>query len=351
MKGIIVTGGTGGHIFPAISVGRAFEKAGFEIQYFIVGNKIRGRAITVPSAKEFKAGSPFSGNILIRIKNTVQLTLLFLRALFILKNADFVAGTGSYASFSLLLAAILKRIPAYMLEQNSIPGRVTRFFSARGTKTFISFPDSKEYLTGPVVFSGNPIRDEAKIKTNLKEARTSLGIRKEGKVVLVLGGSLGAYNFSKKMLEISKNFPEYFFLIQTGKHHEKLKAIFGERRDNHLLVQFHEKPGILYSAADYVVARAGASTIYELSYHEKPAIFVPFPYAQDNHQYYNALYVQNKKAGILLPESELNLETFKSAFSRLIENAEIFGKKLGEIFPHNAEQIILKEIENDMGKV
>ncbi len=351
MKGVIVTGGTGGHIFPAISVGRTFEKAGFDIDYIIVGNKMGQLNIPHISSRYFQANSPFSGNVFIRMRNLFQIAGLFIRGLFLLKNTDFVIGTGSYASFSLLLAAKVKRIPAYMLEQNSIPGRVTRFFSARGTKTFISFPESKELLKGPSVFSGNPVREEAKLKVEKHKARASLGIRKEGKVVLILGGSLGAYNFSKKMLEISYNFPEYFFLVQTGKHHKKLTAMFGERRDNHFLLAFHEKPGILYSAADYVVARAGAGTIYELSYHQKPAIFVPFPYAQDNHQYYNALFVQKKKAGILLEEKELETETFRQAFSQLIENAETFGQKLGELFPHNAEEIILKEIKNDLGKV
>ena len=351
MKGVILTGGTGGHIFPAIAIGRVFEKSGYQIEYIIVGNKMGKLPAPGITTRYYSANSPLSGNILKRLWHAIQLFILLIKGFFILKHTDFVIGTGSFASFSILLAARLKGIKTYMLEQNSIPGRVTRFFSKRKTKTFISFPDSKSYLQGPSVFSGNPIREEAKTTLCKKDAKKSLGIRTHDKVILVLGGSLGAYRFAEKILKLSIKFPTFFFIVQTGRHHKNLSSVFGERRENHYLIPFHPKPGILYSAADYIIARAGAGTIYELSYHKKPAIFVPFPYAQDNHQYYNALYVKEHGAGLLINEGELNEKTLKEALDTLEQHAPSIGKKLGELFPHNAEDIILKEIEHDLGKV
>ena len=277
---------------------------------------------------------------------------LFLKGILIIPHdTDFVIGTGSYASFSLLLAARLKGIKTYMLEQNSVPGRVTRFFSSRGILTFISFPESKKYLKGPVVLSGNPIRDEAKITLDKQTARQKLGIRKEGKVILVMGGSLGAFNLSQKLLEIARNFHDYFFVVQTGKHFKQLVSIFGERRENHLIISFYERPGILYSAADFVISRSGAGSIYELSYHKKPAIFVPYPFAKDNHQYYNAEYIQSKSAGILLKEEDISFNTVHAAILKLQKEGNVMGKNLYNLFPHDAEKIIYKEILNDLGKV
>ncbi len=351
MKGIIVTGGTGGHIFPAIAVGREFEAQGVQIQYFLVGNKVKN-VKTSGITRHFKANSPFQGNLLKRFKNSVTMITLLSKGLFIIPpDTDFVIGTGSYASFSFLLAAKLKKIKTYMLEQNSIPGRVTRFFSKKGTMTFISFPQSAEYLKGPVVLSGNPIRDEAKIKLKKDTAREKLRIRKGGRVILVMGGSLGAFNLSKKILEISRDMPSYFFVVQAGQHFKKIVALYGERRENHFIIPFHEQPGILYSAADFVISRAGSGSIYELSFHKKPAIFVPYPFAKDNHQFFNAEYIRKEQAGILIKEEEISLDTIQKSILKLEEKGDIMSENLYNLFPHNAEKIIYKEILNDMGKV
>ncbi len=351
MKGIIITGGTGGHIFPAIAAGRVFESQKIQMEYFIVGNKVKNVKTGGPT-RYFQGNSPFQGNIFDRLKNGLQMIMLFLKGLFIIPaDTDFVLGTGSYASFSFLLSARMKKIKTYMMEQNSIPGRVTRFFSARGTLTFTSFPHTKEHLKGPVVFSGNPIRDEAKIKLKKDEARKRLGIRREGKVILVMGGSLGALKLSQKLLESSKHMPEYFFVVQAGKHFKKISSMFGQRRDNHLVISFHDRPGILYSAASFVISRAGAGSIYELSFHKKPTIFVPYPFAQDNHQFYNAEYIQRKNAGLLLLEKDLTRENIKKYIGILEKEGAKLGENLYNLFPHDAEETIYREITNDLGKV
>jgi len=342
---LIATGGTGGHIFPALSCGDFFEKNGVKVLYLLAGSKIgeldRENVTYINSQHFEKKPVKF-------IKASYYLLVNFFRCLILLKKKKpcVIFATGSYAVAPVLAASICLRTPFYLLEQNVIPGIVNKYFARFAKGTFIAFEASKKYIKGNVILSGLPLRNEAKRKLTKEESRNLLGLPKEKVIVLVIGGSLGAKGMVEKIMPYVEEFHEFFFIIQTGQRNfDYFKNFVSKKKiENCLLYPFTKEIGLYYSAADIIISRAGASACMEIAFHEKPAILVPYPYSRDKHQYYNAKTLEDAGTAVIIDESnlELSLRSYLSDLSWAYKR-----KTVPKMFLHDPESIIFTEIRKN----
>jgi len=346
-KALIVTGGTGGHIFPAITIGEYLESKGWKIFYMMGGSKLQLEKSS--NIFNIKVSSPLVGNFFKRLKSIWELKIAFIKSLVLIKKlkVDLALAGGSYASFPAICACIVTKTPFYLLEQNVLPGLVTKIFSRYAKAVFTGFEATKNYLEGNIIHTGNPIREKALIRVNKNEARKKVGIPEDKKIVLIIGGSLGAYSVVNAVLPLIEELDNFYFIIQTGKKNfEYFSERIGTRGKNHILVSFIEDMGLYYSAADMVISRAGAGAVTEIAYHSLPAILIPYPHSRDRHQYYNAKALEDCGMAIIIEEKNGMTARIKIA----LENFEAEEKKEYKeckIYSPNCLQIIKEVLEKD----
>lgn len=287
VKIFIITGGTGGHIFPALEVKKFLESLNLK-SYILIS--LKGDT-DFNINYDFKFDSaPVKGENLKKtfldifkiIKGTFEAFKLTLKI-----NPHMIFIFGSYASFPFFIPSIFMRKKIFVFEQNSIPGIVTKIFSKFSDKIFVSFKETERILRKKCIFLGNPIRKLKLIPTN--EARSILNIPLDKRTILFLGGSQGA----KKIIELSFRYSEITedtVLTLAGKFYKEYKEKL--KRENFYLFPFREDIRNFYSACDIVVSRSGAGAVFEILKLKKKTIFIPFPYASHNHQYHNALFAQ-----------------------------------------------------------
>jgi len=308
---LIITGGTGGHIFPALACGEYFEKNGKRVLYFISGSKIGD--LHLQNAFYFKALS-LSRNLWYSLKAIYFALVNFAKGLIILpKYKPSVAlATGSYAVLPFIISCKILKIPTFLMEQNVLPGQVNRWLSPFVKGIFVAFEESKKYLKGNVIPVGLPLREKAKTTYPKEESRERLNLPKDKPVILVIGGSLGAKGLIEKLIPVAVQFPHVHFVIQTGhRNFEYFKTLLSSQYgspQNITLVPFIDDMGLYYSTADGVISRSGANACMEIAYHRKPAILVPYPYAKDNHQLFNAKVLEKSGLAVIIEEKELDKE-------------------------------------------
>lgn len=333
MKLIIITGGTGGHMFPALSIKEEMEKKNFEV-ILVLGGKLR-----IPFEENLISikAAPFMGkNLIVLLKNIfINIEGIFQSFNFLSRNPFPIIATGSYASFPLLFSASIKNIPYFILEQNSIPGRVNKIFSKKAKINFIAFEKAKKYLKGKKIFVGNPLRKFKEIEKT--EARRMLNLKENERVILIFGGSQGSRFLNNLGIEISEIMKDYKFIMISGKNfYEEIKK---KKRENMLLFPFYKEMEILYTASDVAITRAGGMTIYELLYFGIPSLLIPFPYASDNHQFYNAKCISKKYDFFEMIEEK------DAKIDKVIEIVEKLLLKKGKIVRFFAEKKIIEEIK------
>lgn len=256
-----------------------------------------------------------------------------------------VFGVGGYASFPVLLAAKLGRLPTAIHEQNSIPGLANRFLARLVDRIFVSFPVSNRYFPRhKTVVSGNPVRREVLLPRAREHRGTGL---------LVTGGSQGARFLNRLLLEMAprlfEEVPDLFLVHQTGfLDYELVQASY---RGQGLAVRvepFLQDMAWAYAQADLVLCRAGATTIAELSALGKPAILIPYPHATHGHQEMNARLVAEAGGGLFFREDEIEAPRMAETLVSLLRDAEKrarMARKMKDFMPRNALEIILTETE------
>ncbi len=233
-----------------------------------------------------------------------------------------LVATGSFISLAPLCAAIVLKKRFYLLEQNRIPGRLTRYLAGFAATTYLNFPVEKP-LKGKIEILGNPLRPEI-----LKTVR-----RSDGKTVLFLGGSQGAHQLNVAALKAAAQFPELHFIIVTGER--DFEFVQKNLPTNSEAIPFTTAPEDLYARADLVVSRAGATALAEILSLGLPAILVPFPFATDQHQLANGRYLAAAGAARLLDEKRIEelppllkkMITDKPGLTRLSENAKNLARR------------------------
>ncbi len=309
MRVLIMAGGTGGHVFPALAVAEVLGQRGAEVHWLGAegGREVRwvGQAglpiHTVPVAG--LRGKSLGA----RLKGVLSMMRALMRALGIVRRLkpDVVLGMGGYAAAPGALASRVLRCPLVIHEQNALPGMTNRVLARFATQCLEAFPGAMSRIAGHVELVGNPVRRtliERSAEAAAAGSRTPL-------TILVLGGSLGAQALNeivpRSLAEIS--VPVDMKVIHQageGKAGDCLEAYrkAGVEAD---VVPFIDDMGAAYAQADLVICRAGAMTLAELMVMGRPAILVPFPHAVDDHQYYNARYLADAGAACILRQSEL----------------------------------------------
>jgi len=344
---LISTGGTGGHLYPALSVAKEAIKRKHRVYVIIGGEKVKTE---LRDFKTFKIpASPIKEGLYSSFKSILVLFTGFVKTLNILsvlkKQCNLkILATGSYASLPVLSAALFFKIPYYLMEQNVIPGKTIFLFSRWSSGIFVSFAETLEYLNGRKVYvTGNPVREEVITEIPHSEAKRRLGFDENKPLIFVLGGSQGALRLADAATKISKSIPYLQFLIQTGKHHSLFQS---QERPNVKYIPFIENIGIAYRASDLVIARAGGGTLSELFLHGKAAILVPFPFAKMNHQMKNAKVPEERGGAVIVEESELE-EKLQTTVENLLKSDKLekMGKIMKEMAKPKAALKILNKLE------
>jgi UDP-N-acetylglucosamine--N-acetylmuramyl-(pentapeptide) pyrophosphoryl-undecaprenol N-acetylglucosamine transferase len=352
---ILSGGGTGGHIYPAVSIANELKASYPEANFLFVGAKDRMEMEKVPQAGYDIKGLWISG---IQRKLTFKNLSFPFKLISSLWNAhkiikkfkpSIVIGTGGFASGPTLFMANRKGIKTLIQEQNSYPGITNKLLSKKADKICVAYDGLERFFPSEkIIKTGNPVRqDLLTIEGKKEEAKAHFKLDFDKKTLVIIGGSLGARavnNLIEKHIEwLVSNKVQVIW--QTGKlYYDEFKKY--DELEGVKTYSFLNRMDLTYAAADILISRAGASSISELCIVGKPVIFIPSPNVAEDHQTKNALAVVTKDAALLLKQSELNM--FQTMFSELI-NDEQLQKKLSENIKKlalpNATKNIVKEIE------
>ena len=326
---LISGGGTGGHIYPAISIAEELSTKFENNKILFVGSSDRMEMQKVPEYGYDIIGLWISGikrklhfsNLLVPLK----ILLSIIKSYFIIKNfkPDFVVGTGGFASGPVLYVASKLKIPTLIQEQNSYPGITNRILSKSVNYICVSYPKMDRYFPkSKLLFTGNPVRKDIYVSTISKEVSLEFfSLNKNKKTLLVLGGSLGAL----KINEFIKSNLNYFkklgiqVLWQCGKNYFQQYQSFDS--DIVKVKPFIKRMNYAYKVADYIVSRSGASVISELCIVGKPVIFIPSPNVAEDHQTKNAMSIVNLNSAEIVKEKDLDTE-FNRVFEKIFTNEE-----------------------------
>lgn len=357
---IISGGGTGGHIFPAVSIANAIKAKRPEAQILFVGAEGRMEMQRVPAAGYDIKGLPVRGLIrpLWSPKN-IGVALDYLKSIRMVKSIvkdfkpDVAVGVGGYASGATLDAAAKMGIPCLIQEQNSYAGVTNKHLASKARKICVAYEGMERFFpANKIMITGNPVRQNLiETKMSREEAVTSFGLDPKKKTILFVGGSLGARTVNESILRrldvIRKS--EVQIIWQTGKFYSaKIKAQLenAEPVKNLVFTDFISDMGTAYKAADLIISRAGASSISEFCLIGKPVILVPSPNVAEDHQTKNAMSLVNKQAAMIMKDAQapdelvdLALETVNSK-----EKLESLRMNIKKLALPNSANIIADEV-------
>ena len=361
MKIIIAGGGTGGHIFPALAIANALKDQDPAIEILFVGAKGKMEMEKIPAAGYKIVGLDIAGynrsSLIKNISLPVKLVASFLQVRKILKTfkPDAVVGVGGYSSFPVLRSAQSMKIPTFIHESNSLPGKSNIMLGKRATEIFVPSEGMEKYFPAEKLkITGNPIRKVFLKNISRQEALSFFGLQPEMKTVFVMGGSLGAKSINETIEENIDLFKKNKLQLiwQTGKNFAAQAAKAEEERSNIWSNAFIDKMENAYAAADVVISRSGAMAVAELCVVAKPAIFVPYPFAAEDHQTVNASVLVNKKAALMVPDAKVKTDLFPCLLQLVNDEQQMKElknniSKLGNV---NADEIIATEILNKINR-
>ncbi len=333
IKIIVSGGGTGGHIFPAISIANALKQKHSDCEILFVGAEGKMEMEKVPAAGYDIIGLPIRGLQRSFSKENLKFFPRLLRSIWKAKaivkgfQPDAVVGVGGYASGPLLHAAARLGVPTLIQEQNSYAGITNKLLAKKAKKICVAYDGMERFFPAhKILLTGNPVRkDLLNIASKREEAMDYFELNPNKKTVLIVGGSLGARTINNSVLgslaQISES--EVQVIWQTGKYYiervrEELKNwdVAGLK-----VFDFLGRMDLAYAAADLVISRAGAGTISELCLVEKPCILVPSPNVSEDHQTKNAMALVNKNAAVMVKDNDAERELVFIALN-LINNTE-----------------------------
>ena len=336
-KFIISGGGTGGHIFPAISIANALKKRLPDAEILFVGAIGRMEMERVPAAGYLIEGLPVSGldrkNMFSNIKVVLNLVRSLVLARRIIRNfkPEVAIGVGGYASAPTLRAASGCGVPTLIQEQNSYAGVTNKLLAKKAAKICVAYEGMEKFFPkDKIILTGNPVRQDLfSIAPKTAEAYGFFGFDPAKKTILVVGGSLGARTINQsiiaKLEQLSK--ADVQVIWQTGKFYfdaaRKAAEPFASPRL--LVTDFVSRMDLAYSIADLVVSRAGASSISELCLLAKPAVLVPSPNVAEDHQTQNALALVRKNAAVMIKDVD-SVEQLVDKALELINDADALNE-------------------------
>ena len=335
LKVLISGGGTGGHIFPALSIANALRRRDPETEILFVGAENRMEMERVPAAGYRIEGLPVAGfdrkHLWRNIKVMWKLFKSLNRARAIMSefNPDIAIGVGGYASGPMLKEAQRRGIPTLLQEQNSYPGVTNKLLAKKARAICVAYDNMDRFFPADVITkTGNPVRaDLESITMTQAEAKRELGFDPERQLVLVVGGSLGAgtINSSVKAI-IEKGLPAGTQLMwQTGKYYIDSYRDCANGNDDVKIMAFVSRMDLAYRAADIIVSRAGAGTISELQNLGKATILIPSPNVAEDHQRKNAQALADRDAAIMILDRDA-MEQLPTVLDQLLADSRLQQK-------------------------
>lgn len=355
---IVSGGGTGGHIFPAISIANALKEKFPDAEFLFVGAEGRMEMERVPAAGYPIEGLKVSGfnrkNMLKNFKVLWDLLGSLRKARTIIKDfkPDVAIGVGGYASAPVLRAASAFKVPTLLQEQNSYAGMTNKLLAKKAATICVAYDDMERYFPAEkIIKTGNPIRqDLLKIKKKAPEAYKFFNLNPEKKTILIVGGSLGARTINHSIMAHLEKLAETDVQIiwQCGKFYidEAEKAMLPYQSKNILLTEFVSRMDYAYAIADVVISRAGASSISELCLLGKPAILVPSPNVAEDHQTKNAMALVKRNAAIMIADIDARIEMIPTALELLQndENMHSLSENIIQLAEPNSAERIADEV-------
>ncbi len=349
---IISGGGTGGHIYPALSIANKIKESFTNSEIKFVGAKGRMEMNIVPKHGYNIQGLWISGlqrsfsfkNLLLPLK----LIISFIHSFFIIIKfkPKFVIGTGGFASFPIVLISSILRIPTLIQEQNSFPGISNRLLSRYANYICVAYEKMEKYFPLKKLFlTGNPIRESISKSKSSFNLKSKLNIEDSKLIISVLGGSLGSDKINKTIEKnidfiISKNV---YIIWQCGKNYFKDYKKYNS--DSIYVTDFIDDIHSIYNSSDIILARSGALTLSELAFVSKPAILIPSPNVAENHQLENAMKVEENNACICIEEKDLDL-IFKNKLDLLLKDENLRNE-----LSNNISLIALPNASNDIVEI
>jgi UDP-N-acetylglucosamine--N-acetylmuramyl-(pentapeptide) pyrophosphoryl-undecaprenol N-acetylglucosamine transferase len=355
LKFILSGGGTGGHIYPAIAIANELKSRFPDAEFLFVGAEDKMEMQKVPQAGYKIEGLWIAGlqrkltlqNMMFPVK--LMSSLRKSRAIINQFKPDVVIGTGGFASGPLLQIANSKNIPTVIQEQNSFPGITNKLLSKKANTICVAYENLERFFPKEkIVLTGNPVRsDLLNIDNKKEEAIAHFNLDRNKKMLLILGGSLGSRRINQLIEKEIFNIvaKDIQVIWQCGKFYINEYRHFSDGKNVQVL-DFIDRMDLVYATADFVISRAGASSVSELCLVGKPTIFIPSPNVAEDHQTKNAKAIVDKNGAILLKESELD-EKFETTFSNLISDDKLqkeLSQNIKSLAKPNATKDIVEEI-------
>lgn len=353
---IIAGGGTGGHIFPAVAVANAIRAMQPDAEILFVGARGKMEMEKVPQAGYSIEGLDIAGFNRTHLWKNIMLPVKLLKSFWQVRsilnrfkpNAAF--GVGGYSSFPVLKVAQAKGIPTFLHESNAFAGKSNAYLAKGAKRVFVATDGMEKFFPAEkIVVSGNPVRSEiAQLGANAAAAKASFQLSANKLVLLVVGGSLGARSINKAIAAGLHKIQDagVQLIWQTGKlfEEEARQAVNGQSGIWHQ--PFITNMSTAYEAADLVVSRSGAMSVTELCMAGKPVVFVPFPFAAEDHQTANAMALVNKNAALLVKDEMAATTLVDTVLALAAETAqrEQMAASIKALAKYDADKIIAKEI-------
>lgn len=374
IKAIISGGGTGGHIFPALSIANKLRELNPETEILFVGAEGRMEMERVPAAGYEIVGLPVAGLQRKLTLSNLALPFKVIRSIRIAKKVikefrpDIAIGVGGYASAPLLWAASRLGVPTLIQEQNGFAGLTNKILGKNAKAICVAYEGMERFFPADrIILTGNPIRKEIVPATDQmkQEAMSFYNLDPDRKHIFIVGGSLGSGTLNNAMKKwINEGCPSgegLEIIWQCGKYYKPsvdafMKEAQGKGLGGECLKYIHhsdfiKRMDLAYAAADIVISRSGASSISELCAAHKASIFVPSPNVTEDHQTHNAMALVRKDAGMIVKDSEAEEKLMKTACG-LIENPEriaLMEKNIAALAKTEAAQEIVDEAYKIIG--
>ncbi len=366
MRVLISGGGTGGHIFPALSIANAIEREMPGTEILFVGAENRMEMKRVPDAGYEIIGLPVAGfdrqhlwrnfGVLLRLWKSLRLARRVVRTF----KPDIAIGVGGYASGPTLKAAQRAGVPTLLQEQNSYAGVTNKLLAAKAKAICVAYPGMERFFPADrIVMTGNPVR-KAILEPGVSqsEAKEKLGFKPDKPLVLVTGGSLGAGTLNNVMLKAVNDGTAakvgFQILWQCGGAHiARCREAVGDKLpENVVLTDFVSDMAVAYRAADLVVARAGAGTISELELLGKPSILVPSPNVAEDHQRHNAEALADRGAADMVLDADA-AERLWTDIQTIVENPDtlqLLSENISKLALHDSDKLIVGQVRKIVGR-
>ncbi len=312
---IIAGGGTGGHIFPAIAVAQAIQVIQPDAAILFVGATGKMEMEKVPQAGYEIKGLSIAGLNRSNMFKNLTLPFKLIKSFFQVRNIfnafkpNAVFGVGGYSSFPVLKFAQSKGIPTFIHESNAFAGKSNIWLGKNATKIFTGTQGMEQFFpSDKIIVTGNPVRKNISASVYSKDAALmKFGLLPERKTVLIVGGSLGANSINDAIMQHLESFSNHSIQLiwQTGKSQASKYVNAAKSYSNVYVNSFLDDMSAAYTAADLVVSRAGAMSVAEIALTAKPCVFVPYPFAAEDHQTFNAKNLVDASAAFMIKDSKV----------------------------------------------